>query len=81
MPMSLRLGMPTERALERIAERRGQTKSEVARKAIEDLIAREQLTPYELVSDLIGSVTGGPEDLSEHTGRKLREILERRKAG
>jgi predicted DNA-binding protein len=81
MSVSLRLDNPTERALERIAKRRGQTKTEVARKAIEELIAREELTPYELVSDLIGSVSGGPEDLSEQTGRKFRELLERRKAG
>lgn len=81
MSMSVRLDDPTERALERIARRQGQSKSEVARKAIEDLIAREELTPYDLVSDLIGSVSGGPEDLSEQTGRKFQELLQRRKAG
>ena len=76
MPMSLCLDLTTDRALERIASRRGQTKSEVVREAIESLIEKERLTPYDLVSDLVGSVTGGPKDLSEQTGRKFREILE-----
>lgn len=81
MPMSLRLDVETERALERIAHERGQTKSELVREAIEDLIAREELSPYDLVADLIGSVSGGPEDLSEETGRKFRQMLEEKKAG
>jgi Arc/MetJ-type ribon-helix-helix transcriptional regulator len=81
MSMSVRLDDPMERALEQIAKRKGQSTSEVARKAIQDLIAREERIPYELVSDLIGSVSGGPEDLSEHTGHRFQELLQRRKAG
>lgn len=77
MPMSLRLDATTDRALARIASRRGQTKSEVVREAIASLIEKEQLTPYELVADLVGSVSGGPEDLSEQTGRKFRKALEK----
>jgi hypothetical protein len=80
MPLSLRLNTETERALDRIAQRKGQTKSEVVRQAIEELVVRERLTPYERIEDLIGSVTGGPDDLSEDTGRRLRSLLEAKRA-
>lgn len=76
MPLSLRLNTETDRALEEIAQRKGQTKSEVVRQAIQELVDRERLTPYERVADLIGCVSGGPEDLSEDTGQKLRALLE-----
>ncbi len=59
MPLSIRLDTETDTALEEIAERRSQTKSEVVRRAIHEFIRRERLTPYELVEDLIGSVSGG----------------------
>ncbi|MDH3525578.1 MAG: ribbon-helix-helix domain-containing protein [Acidobacteriota bacterium] len=75
MPTSVRLDAKTQLSLEQLADRRGQTKSEVVRQAIELLAARERQPVFEAVSDLIGSVTGGPDDLSEHTGRKLAEIL------
>ncbi|HVS03246.1 MAG TPA: ribbon-helix-helix protein, CopG family [Thermoanaerobaculia bacterium] len=80
MPTSIRLDTATDRALEELAKRRGKTKSQLVRGAIEELLARDQLTPYELVEDLIGSVSGGPADLSERSGEKLRALLsERRK--
>lgn len=75
MPLSIRLDTETETALAEIAERRSQTKSEVVRRAIHELIRRECLTPYEMVEDLIGSVSGGPEDLSARTGEKFRQLL------
>lgn len=37
--------------------------------------AKRRVTPYEMVEDLTGCVSGGPEDLSSRTGEKFREIL------
>lgn len=75
MPTSIRLDPATERTLELLAKRRSVSKSALVRQAIEDLLAREELSPYERVADLVGSVSGGPEDLSERTGEKLRALL------
>jgi len=79
VPTSIRLDPETDRALEELARRSSSTRSELVRRAIRDLLDREQLSPYERVSDLIGSVTGGPPDLSESTGRRFRELLAERK--
>ncbi len=79
MPLSIRLDTETDTALEEIAERRSQTKSEVVRRAIRELVRRERLTPYEMAEDLIGSVSGGPEDLSARTGEKFRQLLLRKR--
>lgn len=78
MPTSIRLDAETDRALEEIARRRSTTKSQVVRTAIADFLGREQLSPYARAADLLGSVTGGPEDLSEDTGRRVREMLARK---
>jgi hypothetical protein len=75
MPTSIRLDPATDRTLEALAKRHAASKSALVRRAIEELLAREQLTPYERVADLVGSVSGGPEDLSERTGEKLRALL------
>lgn len=75
MPTSIRLDPDTERALEQLAERRSTTKSELIRAAIGDLLAREERSPWERVEDLVGSAEGGPPDLSEGTGEKLRALL------
>lgn len=76
MPMSIRLDRDLDHDLEEIARRQGRTKSEVARQAIEDLVARERLTPYERTQHLLGIATGGPSDLSERTGERFRELLQ-----
>ncbi|HVS66300.1 MAG TPA: ribbon-helix-helix protein, CopG family [Thermoanaerobaculia bacterium] len=76
----MRLDEETERLLQRLANRAESSKSEVIRVAIETL-ARQELganqegSVYELVSDLLGVAEGGPSDLSEQTGRRLRELL------
>lgn len=80
MPTSVRLDDDTQRLLQRLANRRSQTKSEVIRSAIETLAVVEQLEdqaegPHELVADLIGCVSGGPDDLSTRTGRRFRGLL------
>ncbi len=80
MSTSVHLDANTQRALERLAKNRSRTRSEIVRQAIEMLVAREQQRPFEMVSDLIGCVQGGPSDLSENTGRKFRELLAQKKA-
>jgi predicted DNA-binding protein len=76
MTLSIRLEPEAKAALEEIARRRGTTQSHLVRSAIEELIGREVGTLYERVEDLIGCAEGGPSDLSEHTGRRFREVLE-----
>lgn len=74
-PISIRLDAATEQALQRIARRRSTSRSEIVRQALRELIAREDLSPYERVADLVGCVETGPSDLSERTGQKLRTLL------
>lgn len=85
MPTSVRLDPETERTLERLARQRSQTKSDVLREAIRGLARcapkrSKAATPFERVADLIGCVSGGPPDLSVDTGRKVGELLARRRA-
>jgi hypothetical protein len=75
MPTSIRLDRDTDRALEEIAAQRSESKSQIVRRAIAELLERERLSPWERAADLVGSVTGGPSDLSERTGRRFRELL------
>jgi Arc/MetJ-type ribon-helix-helix transcriptional regulator len=82
MPTSVRLDRKTEKLLDKLARERSQSKSEVIREAIEVLAqraerAREQAF-VDSIADLIGCVDGGPEDLSERTGKRFREILSRK---
>jgi len=85
MALSVRLDPGTERLVERLARKRKQTKSEVVRDALGVLAEREKALgkkkrPYDLVAHLIGSVRGGPPDLSTRTGEKFAQLLsERRK--
>lgn len=79
MPTSIRLDLKTQGTLERLARSRSQTKSEVVRRAIELLAAKEAPPPYEAIADLIGCVKGGPPDLSEDTGQKFRDLLTQKK--
>ena len=84
MALSVRLDAKTERFVENLAKKRGQTKSEVIRDALGILAQGEtggdgKKRPCELVSHLIGCVRGGPPDLSVHTGKKFTELLIKRK--
>ncbi len=84
MALSVRLDAKTERLVENLAKKRGQTKSEVIRDALGVLAQREtggngKKRPYEFVSHLIGCVRGGPPDLSVHTGKKFTELLRKRR--
>ena len=77
---SVRLDPKTENLVNRLAERRGRTKAEVIRKGLRAL-ARAEARPeprtsaYEAIAHLIGCARGGPKDLSERTGEKLRKVL------
>lgn len=81
MALSVRLDAATEQVVERLARKRNQTKSEVIRDALAALAEREngrhkKNRPYDLVAHLIGSVRGGPRDLSARTGEKFARLLE-----
>lgn len=79
MPLAVRVDVKTERLLLRLARKRGETKSEIIRDAI-GVLAKEARVqeatehPYEKVRNLIGSVSGGPADLSTMTGEKFRRL-------
>ena len=85
MPTSVRLDTRTESIVNRLARKRGQTKSEVIRAALlalarsEEQQARPHKTAYEALEPLIGCVKGGPRNLSERTGEKFRALLLERK--
>lgn len=80
MAISVRLDPGTERLVERLARQRKQTKSEVIRDALGMLAQQEKgadgkKRPYDRVAHLIGSVRGGPPDLSVRTGEKFAKLL------
>ncbi|BFU96877.1 MAG: hypothetical protein NTNFB02_35990 [Nitrospira sp.] len=84
MPLTVRVDAKTERLLQRLARKRGRTKSEVIRDAI-GVLAKQVETqeatqrPYEKLRDLIGSVQGGPSDLSGRAGEAFRDMLSARR--
>jgi hypothetical protein len=83
MPLTVRVDQKTERLIQRLARKRGRSKSDVIRDAIDILAKRAQeqeLTerPYEAVRDLVGGVRGGPSDLSEQPGDRFRRMLQDR---
>lgn len=80
MATSVRMDTATERLLERLAHARGSTKSEVIRDAVRQAAkagrgSRKSPRPYDAVREIIGSIRGGPSDLSERTGRSFRRLL------
>ncbi len=80
MPISVRLDPKTENLINRLAKRTGRTKSEVIREGLKALARTEagaeaRTSPYEGMAHLIGCARGGPKDLSERTGEKLRKLL------
>jgi len=76
---TVRLDTELEATLERLARRRGQTKSDVIRDAIKHL-PREQeasgATALERLRPFIGIADSGGRELSRQTGRRFREMLE-----
>jgi hypothetical protein len=83
MPISVRLDPKTESLVKRLAKRKGASKSAVIRAALAALSrsegeGQETARPYEMIAHLLGCARGGPKDLSERTGQKLREFLRAR---
>jgi hypothetical protein len=75
---TVRLDVETETVLKRLTLQRGQTKSEVIRDAITRLAGApsEQGSALQRLRPFVGVVDSGGRQLSKHTGRKLREMLE-----
>jgi len=89
MPTSVRLDARTQGLIRRLAKRRGQTKSELIRTAI-DALAREAaeaeartsgLSAYDRVTHVIGIADSGGARLSERTGERFRELLTKQARG
>lgn len=74
---SVRLDVESEAALTRLAARRGQTKSEVLRDALARLDEDEhtRASAYHRLQPFVGIIDSGGKQLSESTGRRLRELL------
>ncbi len=80
MTTSVRMDSETERLLDTLARERGSTKSEVVREAVRLVAQKERRRrrdsrPYAAFRTVIGSVRGGPPDLSERTGDRFRQLL------
>jgi len=86
MALSVRLDEGTERLVESLARKRGQTKSQVIRDALGVLAKQEKglgerRRPYDLVAHLVGCVDSGGARLSENTGGKFAELLREKARG
>ncbi|MEA2238908.1 MAG: hypothetical protein QOC81_3632 [Thermoanaerobaculia bacterium] len=81
--ISVRLSADEERVVRLLAKRNRRSVSDVVRDAVAGFVEEDRKTisrPYDEISDLIGSVTGLPPDLSERSGDTFAAIL-RDKAG
>lgn len=82
--LSLRLDRETLVRIERLAKRRGATRSAVLREAIVEFVdraeGREAVRPYDLAADLIGSIRGGDPERSVDVGRKVARLLAERRS-
>jgi len=76
-PVTLRLDPKTRRQIARVARRKGISKSEVIRRALNSWPEFIDSTgsPYEQLADLIGVVQGGNPRRSEKSGTQFRKIL------
>ncbi len=80
MPVSVRLDPKTESLVNRLAKRKGRTKSDVIREGLIVLARTEvemqrRTSPYDAIAHLLGCARGGPKDLSERSGEKVRKSL------
>ena len=82
MPFSVRFDPDTEALIERLARTRGTSRSSVVREAVARYAAGEdpKTTAYERLAPYIGTLRSGRRDLSQHTGRKVAELLKKRQA-
>jgi hypothetical protein len=84
VPTTVRLDAYTEAVLARLAKKTGRTKSQVIRDAIarlarSDVQVREPASVYDAMQHVLGCADSGGAQLSEHTGKKFRELLTRRR--
>ncbi len=85
MATSVRMDLQTERLLDQLARDSGLSKSQVVRDAVR-LAARQARPsgrtprPYNTFRGILGSVRGGPPNLSERTGMSFRRLLANRRA-
>jgi predicted DNA-binding protein len=81
MPTSVRLDIKTEQLLTRLARKKRTTKSVVLREAVAVLARQDEqshvadTSVFTRVEDLIGCVSGGPDDLSLRTGERFKRLL------
>jgi hypothetical protein len=80
MPMTIRLSARTERAVNALARRRRQTRSDVVRDALEHYTATnggdaERGRPYDAWLDVIGLINSGPRDPRRTTGEQFTAIV------
>lgn len=76
---TVRLDPDTRATLERLADRRGQTRSGVVRDDIGRLAGEEQegaLTAYDRLRPFVGIADSGGRQLSRQSGRRFRDVLE-----
>ena len=80
-PVSFRLGRETQQRLARIARRKKLSPSALMRKAIEELIEREDAGPtlYDQMKEFIGVVHGGDPHRSTDIGKKFAKMLKERR--
>jgi hypothetical protein len=80
--MTVRLDRPTRVRLKVAAKRRHLTPSAAARLAVDKWLDDEDATvsirPYELIKDLVGSVSGGDRLRSSRSSRAIADILKKR---
>ena len=84
MPVSVRLDAKTTDLVDRLARRRGLTKSEVLRVALRQFAEREAGeqaagTAYDRLAHLIGCFDSGGANLSERTGERFAAALRGKK--
>lgn len=80
-PMTLRLDKKTRQRIARIAERKNVSASDVVRQAIASWVEQQEAMarPYELIADLVGIAHGGDPKRSSNMGRRLTELLKKRR--
>ena len=85
MPMTVRLSARTERAVDTLARRRRQTRSDVVRDALENYTATngsgvDRERPYDAWLDVIGVVSAGARDRGRTTTGEQFAAIVREKA-
>jgi predicted DNA-binding protein len=83
MPLTVRLTPKTERALNTLAKRRRQTRSDIVREAIESYTAASdsntgEHSPYHLWADVLGIVRTGGRDPNKTSGELFTEVVVRK---